>query len=81
MKPQHKLVAVFWKDAWYSDADHTDEQAKEHVPAIMCEVGLLTAKTADGVTIAHSEMIADGSTRQTHFIPAGMIVKVKTLRF
>ena len=81
MKAKHKMVAVFWNDAWVSQADHTDEEAQQHVPAVMCEVGLLTAKTADGITIAHSEMIEDGSTRQTHFIPTGMIIKIKTLRF
>lgn len=80
MKPKHKLVAVYWNDAWVSQADHTDEEAKEHVPAVMCEVGLLTAKTSEGVTIAHSEMIEDGSTRQTHFIPKGMIREIVFLR-
>lgn len=71
-----KLVLVTWNDAWASLEDFSEA---DHEPFVYQTAGWLVKSDKRGVTLAY-ELGEDGSTRGEHFIPRGMVKRVRDLK-
>lgn len=81
MTKRIRFVAVFWNDAQGS-ATKVYEKARDHAPVLMETRGWLLDRDDDGVSVASERWTEDGEThyRGHTFIPAGMVVKVSSVR-
>ena len=80
MKLRHKVVAVWWGDAFIDTDDFTDEDATKTKPVGRKTVGLLIAKNQHGYVLATDEydLKKDGVAGKL-FIPHGMVKEYKEL--
>lgn len=72
-----KVVAVWWADAWGASQWYSPD-AIEHEEYKCVNVGFLIERDAKGITLMGG-IGQNGNLLASHFIPKGMIRKVKTL--
>lgn len=75
------LVVVTWNDA-HADAEFHDKKSvtTEHVPRRVQSVGMLAARDKKGITLVRDYDDSGGFDGRI-FIPKGMVVKVRKLKY
>jgi hypothetical protein len=77
----HRIVEVTWEDAWQSGFEEftLDQlQEDEHGPIVQRSTGYVVKHDDVGIMLV-GDQDEDGGLHRAMFIPAGMIVSVKTL--
>jgi hypothetical protein len=80
MKLRHKIVVVWWGDAFIDTDDFDEKDAKKTEPVWRKTVGFLIARNQHGIVLATDEYDkkSDGVNAKM-FIPEGMVKEVQEL--